>query len=144
MLTDGWDLHSVLPPETVLQAARRSQAIVYWVRPAGAVPGEDRDHRARSSTRSVPLSAWRDEAASVHVFDVLEQVVEQSGGRILVPNSVAEAGDAFAEVLAELRSQYALGYYPDPRRGDGSWREVEVDVERRRVKVRTRGGYLDF
>jgi VWFA-related protein len=94
--------------------------------------------------RKMPLSSWRDEEMVADSLEALEQIVEESGGRALEVASVEDVGPAFAEILAELREQYALGYYPDPRRNDGSWRKVEVDLAGGRgLRVRTRAGYVD-
>lgn len=157
LLSDGVDLHSVLSPGELRDFARRSQAMVYWVRPeregAGAEAPDLRELRSRTgqmrSSRPhpgyhrTPLSSWRNAEAVAVGVTTLEEIVEESGGRALEVASVEEVGPAFAEILAELREQYALGYYPDPRRNDGSWRKVRVDVSGGRYKVRTRAGYVD-
>ncbi len=63
----------------------------------------------------------------------------------MVPvRSPEEIEPVFVEILHELRSQYALGYYPSERRGDGSWHRVKVRVQRSGVTVRTHEGYLDI
>lgn len=157
LLSDGVDLHSVLTPAELRDFARRSQAMVYWVRsedeePAETGPGP---RRVRSRTgqmfvvrpgpfyRKAPLSSWRDAEMVAESLATLEQIVEESGGRVLEVASVDDVGPAFAEILAELREQYALGYYPDPSRNDGSWRKVRVELAGGRVEVRTRAGYVD-
>ena len=121
---------SVLTAEDVSSFAGRSQALVYWLRlPA---PG------LKIS------SAWRDAEGYREDLDRLEDLVTNSGGRILELANVGEAGSAFAEVLAELRNQYVLGYYPTTRSDDGSWHPVRVRVSGAGLKVRTRRGYIDF
>ncbi len=55
---------------------------------------------------------------------------------------IAGAPAAFAEILAELRAQYAVGYYPDRLRRDGAWRRVRVRVAGHR-RARTQSGYYD-
>jgi hypothetical protein len=52
--------------------------------------------------------------------------------------------EAFAGILAELREQYVLGYYPTVAQGDGSWHAIKVRVKKSGLDVRTRGGYLDY
>ncbi len=131
LLSDGADVTSVPAMRDVLWVARRSQALVYWIRLGRAV---------RSSGYR---TAWRDPRQSRRELEQLEEVITQSGGRIEVIGTVAETGDAFARILADLRGQYVLGYYPSARRRDGSWHDVEVLVARPEVEVRTREGYLD-
>ena len=74
----------------------------------------------------------------------LVELVELSGGRIIPARTPNEIEGVFAEILLELREQYALGYYPTKQRNDGSWRRVRVKVDRRGVKVRTHEGYIDL
>ena len=50
---------------------------------------------------------------------------------------------ALAEILAELREQYVLGYYPSHSQGAGAWHEVEVRVGRAGARPRTRDGYRE-
>ena len=56
----------------------------------------------------------------------------------------AALNEAFAGILAELREQYVLGYYPSEDRDDGEWHDVKVRVDRSGVAVRTREGYIDY
>ncbi len=131
LFSDGADLHSVLAMEDVLWKARRSQALIYWIR---LEIGNELDF----------ATAWRDAEANRREQEILERVVEASGGRIASLSSTAEIEPAFREILRELREQYVLGYYPDAVRNDGAWHEVEVRVRGSGLRVRTRGGYVDF
>ncbi len=132
LLSDGIDVASVLRASEVLRAARRSQALIYWLR-LGSL-----------NARGAHSSAWRDAEEHRREYQFLTETVEQSGGRILTLSHIDETAAAFAGVLEELREQYVLGYYPSVSRGDGSWHEVEVRVRGRGLRVRTREGYFDF
>jgi VWFA-related protein len=132
LFTDGADLNSVLDMEEVLWKARHSQALVYWIQ-----LDEGRAHKGFAT-------AWRDADRNREERRRLETAVEQSGGRIATIHRVDEVEPAFRGILVELREQYALGYYPSESRADGSWREVDVRVARSGLRVRTRGGYVDF
>jgi Ca-activated chloride channel homolog len=131
LLSDGVDVHSALSAEEVLWAQGVSDAAVYWIQLADA--GEF--DRVRSARRSVDEHG-RERAG-------LLQVVERSGGRVVRVDSVAEIAAAFTGILAELRSQYVLGYYPTVDVDDGRWHDVEVRVAAPRLSVRTRRGYFD-
>lgn len=131
LFTDGADLLSVLPMRDVLWAARRSQALVYWIRL------QEQEKAARFAT------AWRGPDANAAEIADLEKTVRESGGRIASIGSVSEIESAFRSIMDELREQYVIGYYPSEESDDGSWREVEVRVARGDTKVRTRGGYVD-
>ncbi|MEM6454689.1 MAG: VWA domain-containing protein [Acidobacteriota bacterium] len=130
LFTDGADLHSVLDMEDVLWFARRSQALIYWIR-------LDTDAGGEFST------AWRNAAGNQAQLDALTRAVAQSGGRIARIAAVDDIEPAFRDIMLELREQYVLGYYPHDRKVDGSWRKVSVQVRGGGVEVRTRGGYVD-
>ena len=134
LLSDGMDLHSATTPAGLREVARRSQAIVYWVRPGPLVD--------RELLRPVPLSSLTSADDLEETLRTLEEIVDSSGGRIVPVPVVSQAGAAFADILAELRQQYALGYYPGDLRQDGSWRKVKVKVGGRR-RLRTQSGYYD-
>lgn len=131
LLTDGVDVASVLNMRDVERVARRSQALLYWIRLGRPNPYEQR------------TSAWRD--ARQHHLERrrLEELIVRSGGRILSLSSLAETAGAFENILRELREQYVLGYYPTRNRNDGSWHRVRVRLTRPGLTVRTREGYLD-
>ncbi len=148
LLSDGWDIQSVLTPEQLLSTARRSQALIYWVRLAGDEPGSSRVLGAPARTpfrllRGRPVSPWNDERSSRRLYRRVGRIVRSGGGRIVTVDGPDGIGGAFEEILTELREQYVLGYYPEPRQGDGSWREVSVELARRGLEVRAPEGYVD-
>ncbi len=136
LFSDGADIHSVLPMNEVLRKARSSQALIYWIHLID--PNKD------ESDIGSFTSAWRDVEANEIEYRLLRDSVRQSGGRDEALEEIAALDGAFAEILAELRQQYVLGYYPTHRRSDGRWHSVKVRVNRPDAKVRTRGGYLDY
>jgi Ca-activated chloride channel family protein len=89
-------------------------------------------------------SAWRTRPDYRRQAESLRELVELSGGRIIPARSTEEIEPVFIEILRELREQYALGYYPEVQRNDGSWHRIRVRVDRPDVKVRTHEGYLDL
>ena len=71
----------------------------------------------------------------------MDRLAEASGGRLFPALSVEDLAPVFPEIEAELRSVYAVAYYPKNQDFDGKWRKVEVKVDRSRVNVRARPGY---
>ena len=137
LLSDGVDSHSVLRMAEVLDRARRSQALIYWLRlPYGGA----------ASARELPRlsTAWRNSEEYRQELELLENTVAESGGRIYLLGSIAEIAPTFQGILEELREQYVLGFYPDQTRQDGSWHRVRVRVSHPGLTVRTRDGYVDF
>jgi Ca-activated chloride channel homolog len=133
LISDGLDVSSVLDMEEVLWRARRSQATVYWLR------------LEEEGVRSTPrfLSSWRDADGNERQYRLLEQVVEESGGRTLPLTDLGRIDALLRAVLEEIRGQYVLGFHPAERRGDGSWRPLRVRVRGPGLATRTRTGFVD-
>lgn len=162
LLGDGWDTHSVLDGEELLETARRRQTTIYWVRLGQHAfdPQIERRRRARRAASRViehsalgagegefahlpmPVTSWRTQRRSVDLYLALEELVEATGGRIVDVAERAGIGPAFEEILSELREQYALGYYPEPAGPPGSWHELHVEVGDETLTPRTRAGYV--
>ena len=68
-------------------------------------------------------------------------LADKSGGRLLRADTLASLPDAFAQIAAELRTQYALGYYPTNKDRNGTYRKIKVSNSRKGVKLRARPGY---
>jgi VWFA-related protein len=132
LLSDGVDSHSALPMRDVAWLARRSRALIYWVR---TDPREGEGRR---------YSAWKGAEEYQAEEALLTQTVLETGGRIVTLERIEEAEEAMRGILRELREQYVLGYYPAVIRRDGSWRKVEVRVARPGVRLRARDGYIDY
>lgn len=73
--------------------------------------------------------------------DYLSRLADKSGGELHRADTLADLPDAFAKIAAELRNQYALGYYPTNAARDGKYRKIKVTVARKDVVVRARPGY---
>jgi VWFA-related protein len=138
VLSDGTDHHSALGMDQVFEHARRSQALIYWIR-------LERVHVSATGydARSVS-TAWRRPEEYREQIELLIRAVETSGGRIIDAETPAEIRPIFIEILRELREQYALGYYPDNLRNDGRWHKVKVSVGHWELEVRTHQGYVDL
>lgn len=137
LLSDGVDTHSVVGMDHVFDVARKSNALVYWIRISsdddGNAPGEG----------VTMTSAWKDPAQYREQFELLTQVVEESGGRIFGVNAPEEIRPVFIDILKELREQYVLGFYPNDRQNDGRWHKIRVGVAAEGVEVRAPRGYVD-
>jgi len=130
LLSDGVDVDSVLSMDDVVELGDRVPALVYWIRLAPNQPAG-----------GGLVSTWRDRKDHAHQIDLLERTVDKSGGRIIAVHQPQEIGPAFSDILAELRAQYALGYYPQPEPPPGVWRSVEVRIDRPGLTVRAPDGY---
>lgn len=71
----------------------------------------------------------------------LTKIAEETGGRIFLPESFDDLGNAYQQVAEELRSQYAIFYTPTNPVRDGSYRSVRVKVKIPGYRATTRFGY---
>jgi VWFA-related protein len=134
LLSDGVDVESVLSMRDVLEQARRSGVMLYWLR-LGEDTGPGRGYRVHTP--------WRDVEAHELEQRLLRQAIEESGGRVLTVGRVEGIRAALADVLQELREQYVIGYYPSRLRGSGEWHEVKVEVSAASARIRTPRGYAE-
>jgi hypothetical protein len=74
--------------------------------------------------------------------DYLNALAEKSGGRLLRADTLAYLPEAFAQIAAELRTQYLLGYYPLNKEHDERYRRIKVATTRKDVMIRARPGYI--
>ena len=71
----------------------------------------------------------------------LGELASRSGGRIVRADSLSSLPNAFAQIAAELRTQYAIGYYPTNKERDGKYRRIKITSTRKNFHVRARPGY---
>jgi len=72
----------------------------------------------------------------------LETITETTGGDMFYPDTPQELNVIFDIIDRELRTQYRLGYYPNPRGPANTYRNVEVKVLNGEYHVRSRKTYL--
>jgi Ca-activated chloride channel family protein len=125
LLSDGVDSHSVLSMKEVAEQARRSRALMYWIRLTEQAGGSAPDEPGVKM-----WSAWRGAEEFRDQFVLLQQTVDESGGRIIKVDRIQQIERVFVQILEELREQYVLGYYPNNRKDDGSWHRVRVKVKK--------------
>lgn len=132
LLSDGIDSHSALTMRDVAWVARRSRSMIYWIR-----TGDGDGRKSRYSAWKSPDDYRRDTV-------LLERLVAESGGRVMLLDRIEDAESILRQIVQELKGQLVLGYYPSAVRKDGSWHKVGVRATTVGVGVRARPGYLDF
>jgi Ca-activated chloride channel family protein len=117
LLSDGADNQSRHTREQAIEAALRSEVIIYVI-----------------STDTTDSNQKGDK--------VLMRYARATGGRIFFPLNVKDVSKAFHEIEDELRSQYVLAYKPQNFVSNGKYRSISVDVpKRKKVRIRVRRGY---
>jgi hypothetical protein len=116
---------------SVLWKVRHSDAAIYWLR----LPAP---HGVAGYS-----SNWRDAAGNAREERGLLAAVEESGGRSQPLASTEELARAFAGVVADLRQEVVLGFYPQGLKRDGSWRPLEISTALPGLRLRYRAGWVD-
>jgi VWFA-related protein len=113
VIADGEDNSSKIGKEEAIEAAQRSDVIIYGI-------------------------GVQTEQSS---FRVLRKFAEETGGAFLSPHArQKEIQDAFRSIGEDIQGQYSLAYTLDGRK-DGSFHAVEIRCNIRGVRVRARKGY---
>ena len=121
LLSDGEDTSSLVTFEEVLDLASRSNTAIYAI--------------GLTSNGAVTNRGAQDAEF------VLRRLTQQTGGRAFFPREVRELTGVYAEIKAELASQYLLAYQTSNPNRDGRFRNVAVRLERPGLIARTRPGY---
>jgi VWFA-related protein len=71
----------------------------------------------------------------------LREMANRTGGRVYPVKDTRQLEPAYAQIAAELRTQYSIAYYPANEKHDGKWRALRVVINRSGFVARTRPGY---
>jgi len=73
----------------------------------------------------------------------LRKLADQTGGRVLFPESPRDVAKAFAKVESELRSRYVVSYKPADFTPDGRYRAIKIEARStgEKLEIRARKGY---
>jgi Ca-activated chloride channel family protein len=108
--------------------------------------GSVRSARVALQTNDVVLYiiAQGKAAADARLRDELTTLATETGGLAFFAPKMSSLRTHFSEILADLSTEYVVGYSPLLRIGDGGWRRIRVEVggPQDRYKVRAREGYL--
>lgn len=122
ILSDGEDTGSSKKQSEALEAAQRSDMIIYCI----AVM--DRGFYLRRASQFSGDS-------------VLDRYAKETGGRVIQVNRIEDTPQAFRDLAEELRTQYSLGYTSTNTLRDGSFRKIQIEIRDHKYKVLSRRGY---
>ena len=121
LFSDGVDTSSWLPAARVIEAATRTDVVVYPVA----------FHQAAS-----PRRAHLDQSGRF-----LETLAEATGGRVVHPDGDVDLRATFVRTLAEFRDRYVLTYEPAGV-PEGGWHPIQVRLKGKRGTITARRGYF--
>ena len=121
LLTDGEDQGSQLTITEAIEAAQKSDTIVYVLLCADRNFYGSGEYSGKSK---------------------MKKLTQETGGRLIeVGNKVDKLKDAFNQIAKELRNQYNIGYAPTTAALDGTFRKIEVHEKIKDYKIQARTGY---
>lgn len=120
LVTDGGETTSRADFEVARKAAVRANTLLYTI-----------------LVRPVKNESGRNTAGE----HALETIADTTGGAIFFPDTPEDLDIIFDRIDRELRTQYRLGYYPNPRGPANTYRSIDVKVLDN-YKARHRKTYL--
>jgi len=93
------------------------------------------DHARRSDVLVYPVAIGKERVPE------LAELAAVTGGRSIAARDPKQLEPALAALAKEMRMQYLIGYVPH-RSASSGWHSIEVQVAKRRVRVRARDGYF--
>lgn len=121
LLTDGQDEGSKVRLQDAIEAAQKSDSIVYVLLCAD-----------RGFYGGFGYSGEGE----------MKKLTQETGGRVIdVGNKPEKLKQAFDQIALELRSQYNIGYTSINTAQDGTFRKVEIRLKDKDYKIQARSGY---
>ena len=131
VITDGEDSASAFGRNPVMERLLDTDATVYII---GLL--ELNDDRGGLFRRSPSSRARR----------ALREMAESTGGQAYFPESLSEIEELCRRVAHDLRNHYTIAYNPTNTDFDGTWREIEVEINAPRgfprLDVHAKQGYF--
>lgn len=122
VLSDGEDTSSLVEYDAVLDAAKRSEVLIYCI--------------GLKSRNDFPTKGFNE------ADFVMRTLAQETGGRAFFVELLPQLATIYQTIADELVSQYTIGYSPKNPKRDGAWRTVVVRVDQPDAVVRTKRGYF--
>jgi len=125
VITDGVDQGSRVRIEKAVEAAQKSDAVIYCI--------DYSDPSAYGGFGMISLGGGGGSA--------MHKMSDETGGRVYKVDRKHTLDQVFKELQDEMRSQYSIGYTPTNDRKDGTYRKLEIKLANKDLKPQARKGY---
>ncbi len=125
VITDGVDQGSRLTLNQAVEAAQKSDAVIYSI---------DYSDPTAYGGYGMVFGGGGGEG-------YLRRMSEETGGHVFKVDRKHSLDDVFQQLQDEMRSQYAIGYTPRNDTKDGSYRKLDIKMANKDLKVQARKGY---
>jgi VWFA-related protein len=127
VITDGVDQGSRVRIEKAVEAAQKSDAVIYCI--------DYSDPSAYGGGFGMINLGGGGGGSAMH------KMSDETGGRVYKVDRKHSLDQVFKELQDEMRSQYSIGYTPTNDRKDGTYRKLEVKLANKDLKAQARKGY---
>jgi VWFA-related protein len=127
VITDGVDQGSRLTINQAVEAAQKSDAVIYCIdySDPGAYGG---------GFGMINLGGGAGVSA-------MRKMSEETGGHMYKVDRKHSLDQVFKELQDEMRSQYSIAYTPTNDRKDGTYRKLDIKLSNKDLKAQARKGY---
>ena len=123
MITDGVDVGSRTKIEEAIEAAQKSDAIIF--------PILYEDPRYTSAM----FGGYSGEGA-------MKRLGNETGGRVFRVDRKHTLDDIYKEIEEDMRTQYSIAYSSTNTTRDGAFRRIEIRPKNKDLKIQARRGYF--
>lgn len=127
LFTDGEDTTSLVTFDDVMELAKHAGVAVYTINLRTSLATSTFYTRSRSQAES---------------GFAMRSLAQETGARAFFPTSLGELGGVYGMIADELANQYSVAYVPKNLVRDGSYRRINVRIDRPGLSARTRTGYI--
>ncbi|MGD0579224.1 MAG: VWA domain-containing protein [Bryobacteraceae bacterium] len=144
LLTDGVDNGSKVTLERGIEAAQRADTLVYSIlfadeESSGFSPGMGGYGRRGGMGRGGGRPGGYQQRPDGK--KILERLARETGGGFFQVSKKRPLDDIYKEIQEELRSQYNLGYTPEPASSNAYFHKIALTTTRKDVVLQAREGY---
>ncbi|WP_263417748.1 VWA domain-containing protein [Terriglobus albidus] len=140
LLTDGEDRGSKVTLARSLEAAQRSDTIIY------AIYYKGDESRGQRGFGGGPRGSWPGPGGGAGNRNgdgkkVLERMTQETGGQVFEVSKKHPVDEIYKEIARELRSQYRIEFTPDQATGSDGYHQIDLTTKDNKLFVQTRDGY---
>lgn len=122
LVTDAGETTSRSSFEAARRAAISSEGLLYTI-----------------LLRPVPNESGRNTGGE----HAIETIIDSTGGAVYYPAALSQLEAMFQQISRELRTQYLLSYYPQPKEKAGTYCRIDLEIPGRAYTLHYRRGYFE-
>ncbi|WP_263408122.1 VWA domain-containing protein [Terriglobus tenax] len=143
LLTDGEDRGSKVTLARALEAAQRTDTILYAIYYKGEEHGGQRGFGGPRGAWPGPSGGGPSGSSSNREDGkkVLERMTQETGGQVFEVSKKHPVDEIYKEIARELRSQYRIEFTPDESSASDGYHQIVLETKDNKLYVQTRDGY---